>query len=192
VWLAASLPEAEEAAVIAAHRAALRLAHRLLLIVVPETADRADALGRQMEEAEGWTVARRATDQEPDPETEVYLADTASEFGLWYRLAPLTFLGGSLYGAGCQRDPFEPAALGSVILHGPRHGDWSASFARLNEARATRPVATASDLAEALGDLMSPDRAARMAQGAWSVTSAGADETDRLVALLRDRLAAGA
>jgi 3-deoxy-D-manno-octulosonic-acid transferase len=185
VWLAAGLPEAEDAAVIGAHRAALRLAHRLLLIIVPDRPERADALARQIEAAEGWTVARRSADEEPDEETEVFLADVPSEMGLWYRLAPITYLGGSLYGAGSRHDPFEAAALGSAILHGPQTGDWRAAMARLTEARATRPVSSPVDLAEGLADLLSPDRAARLAQAAWAVTSAGAEVTDRVVLLVR-------
>jgi 3-deoxy-D-manno-octulosonic-acid transferase len=190
VWLAACLPQEEEAAVIAAHRNALRLAHRLLLVIVPEAPDRSDPLARQIAEAEGWTVARRSMEQEPDAETEVYLADAAAELGLWYRLAPITFLGGSLHGAGSLRDPYEPAALGSAILHGPHPGDWATSFARLGEARATRSVGSAGELGDAVGDLLSPDRAARMAQAAWAVSSAGAEVTDRVVMLLRELLAA--
>ncbi|MCE2738707.1 MAG: 3-deoxy-D-manno-octulosonic acid transferase [Rhodobacter sp.] len=185
VWLATGLPEAEDAAVIGAHRAALRLAHRLLLIVVPDRPERADALARQIEAAEGWTVARRSADEEPDEETEVFLADVPSEMGLWYRLAPITYLGGSLYGAGSPFDPFEAAALGSAILHGPQTGEWQAAMARLTEARATRPVSSPVDLAEGLADLLSPDRAARLAQAAWAVTSAGAEVTDRVVLLVR-------
>jgi len=185
VWLATGLPEAEDAAVIGAHRAALRLAHRLLLIVVPDRPERADALAQQIEAAEGWTVARRSADEEPDEETEVFLADVPSEMGLWYRLAPITYLGGSLYGAGSPCDPFEAAALGSAILHGPQTGEWQAAMARLTEARATRPVSSPVDLAEGLADLLSPDRAARLAQAAWAVTSAGAEVTDRVVLLVR-------
>jgi 3-deoxy-D-manno-octulosonic-acid transferase len=192
VWLAACLPEVEEAAVIAAHRAALRLAHRLLLVIVSDRPDRGDLLGRQLADDQGWTVARRSMDQEPGDETEVYLADAAAELGLWYRLAPITFLGGSLYGTGCLRDPFEPAALGSAILHGPRPGGWSTSFSRLNEARATRIVGTPAELGDAVGDLLSPDRAARMAQAAWAATSAGTEVTDRVVAVLHEMLAARA
>ena len=45
------MPQAEEAAVIAAHRAALRLSHRLLLILVPEQAARAEALAERVEES---------------------------------------------------------------------------------------------------------------------------------------------
>ena len=188
VWLAAGLPEVEETAVIEAHRAALRLAHRLLLIVVPQDQARACDLATRMEEGEGWQVARRAAEQEPDSETEVYIADTAAEFGLWYRLAPVTFLGGSLFGGGCLRDPLEAAALGSAIVHGPRPGAFGAIFGRLGAARAARPVASSADLAEALGDLLSPDRAARLAQAAWSVASDGVETTNKVLSLIRDML----
>ncbi|NGQ89581.1 3-deoxy-D-manno-octulosonic acid transferase [Rhodobacter sp. HX-7-19] len=185
VWLAAALPEAEEAAVIAAHRSALRLAHRLLLIVVPKEASRIEALAQKMEKEEGWTVARRSAEEEPEPETEVYIADGEGEFGLWYRLAPITFLGGSLAGGGCLRDPLEPAALGSAILYGPRPGIHGSTFGRLGAARAARAVGSAADLAEALADLLSPDRAARLAQAAWAVASDGAEATERVMDLIR-------
>lgn len=185
VWLAASLPEAEETAAITAHRSALRLAHRLLLVVVPEDPARAEPLAARMEADEGWTVARRSEDHEPDPETEVYIADNPAEFGLWYRLAPITFMGGSLSGQGCIRDPLEAAALGSAILYGPRPGMFGTTFGRLGAARAARAVGTPADLAEALGDLLSPDRAARLAQAAWAVTSDGAETTEHIHGLIR-------
>jgi 3-deoxy-D-manno-octulosonic-acid transferase len=188
VWLAAAIPEGEEAAVIAAHREALRLAHRLLLILVPADPARAPALAAQMEANEGWTVAQRGLEQEPDTETEVYIPDSALEFGLWYRLAPVTFLGGSLGGEGCIRNPMEPAALGSAILYGPRPGAFGAAFGRLGAARAARAVASGHDLAEALGDLLSPDRAARLAQAAWGVASDGAEVTERVLDIIRATL----
>ncbi|MFT4150989.1 MAG: glycosyltransferase N-terminal domain-containing protein [Paracoccaceae bacterium] len=188
VWLAAAVPEAEEDAVIAAHREALRLAHRLLLILVPQTADRATPLSRRMEEAEGWIVAQRAAEEEPTPETEVYIPDGQSEMGLWYRLAPITFMGGSLSGEGCLRNPLEPAALGSAITYGPRPGPWRAAFGRLGAARAARAVGSPRDLSDSLGDLMAPDVAARLAQAAWAVASEGAEVTDRVLSILRRTL----
>ena len=185
VWLAAALPEMEETSIIAAHRAALRMAHRLLLIIVPQDPGRADALARRLEEEEGWIVARRSADQEPDPETEVYIADSASEYGLWYRLSPITFMGGSLLGAGCARDPLEPAALGSAILYGPRPGAFGVTFGRLGAARAARAVGSGADLGDAIGDLLSPDKTARLAQAAWAVASDGAEVTERVMSLIR-------
>jgi 3-deoxy-D-manno-octulosonic-acid transferase len=188
VWLAAALPEVEESAVIAAHRAALRQSHRLLLILVPENPARAEPLARHLAETEGWTVARRGADEEPEEDTEVFIAENQAEMGLWYRLAPITFLGGSLYGNGPLRDPFEAAALGSSILRGPKLGDWAGPLTRLAEGRAARLTGSASELAEGLADLLSPDRAARLAQAAWAVASTGAEVTDRVILTVREML----
>ena len=190
IWLAAAVPQAEEAAVIAAHRAALRLSHRLLLILVPEQAARAEALAAELEAMEGWIVARRAVDEEPDTETAVYLPDSAEEYGLWYRLAPVTYIGGSLAGEGALRNPLEPAALGSAIIYGPRPGPYGTVFGRLGAARAARAVGSANDLAEALGDLLAPDRAALAAQAAWTVASDGAEVTEKVLLRLRQLIGA--
>lgn len=187
LWFAASLPEAEEEAVFSAHRSALRQAHRLLLVILPEDPARAQALS-ELAQSEGWAVAHRAQDQEPEPETELFIVDNPAEIGLWYRLAPITFLGGSLSGTGCLRDPMEAAALGSAILHGPRAGVHGQAFGRLGAARAARAVSSATDLADALGDLLSPDRTARLAQSAWAVASDGAEVTEALLQYIRRRL----
>ncbi len=188
IWLAACVTQAEEASVIAAHREALRLSHRLLLILVPHDPGRAADLATMLEADEGWSVAQRGKGEDPTVETEVYLPEDTTEFGLWYRLAPVTFLGGSLSGKGCARDPLEPAALGSAILHGPRTGPHGAVLDRLAAARATRRVGSEAELMQALGDLLSPDRASRQAQAAWDVATQGADVTLRIVTLIRQIL----
>lgn len=188
VWLAAGVPKSEEAAVIAAHRSALRLAHRLLLILLPQEPARAAILAEQMEAKEGWMVAQRGLEQEPEADTEVYIPDSVAEYGLWYRLAPITFMGGTLLGDGCARNPMEPAALGSAILYGPRPGEYGTMFGRLGAALAARAVGSPTDLGDALADLLSPDRAARLAQAAWAVASDGVDVTDRVVDLAKEML----
>lgn len=184
VWLAAGLPEAEEGLVIEAHRTTLRLTHRLLLIVAPENADRAVPLADRMERVEGWTVARRAAEEEPDPDVQVLVADGLSELGLWLRLAPVTYLGGSLTPGGCRIDPMAAAALGTVAIHGPRVGDHGGAIGRLAGAQASALVGSASDLAATLAELQSPERAARYAQAAWAVASEGSEVTDQVADLL--------
>lgn len=185
VWLAVAVPEAEEDAVIAAHRAALRLTHRLLLILVPQSPGRVDTLAERLEAAEDWQVARRGAEEDPEAEIAVYLPEDDHELGLWYRLAPVTFLGGSLAGEGAIRNPLEPAALGSAILHGPRPGPHGAIFGRLGAARGARAVGSAADLAEVLPDVLAPDRAARLAQAAWSVATEGTEVTERVLTRIR-------
>ena len=189
IWLAADVCPTELPDVIAAHRAALQLAHRLLLILVPTASSTsastsAAILAEKLETDEDWRVAVRRNEQDPGPEVEVYIVD-ASEYGLWYRLAPVTFLGGSLDGSGCSRNPMEPAAHGSAILYGPRPGLYGLACGRLGAARAARMVASGGDLAGALGDLLSPDRAARQARAAWAVASEGAEVTEQVMTLIR-------
>lgn len=185
VWFAACLPQSEESAVIATHRSVQSHAHRSLLILAPEDPVRAEVLADTLDRDEGWIVARRSKDEEPEADVDVYLADGPEDYGLWYRLAPITFLGGSLSGQGCLRSPMEPAALGSAILYGARAGNFGTLFGRFGTARAARSVGSAGDLADAVGELLSPDRAARLAQAAWEITSEGADATSHVMKTIR-------
>lgn len=189
VWLAVSCPPAEEEAVIAAHANVLRLAHRMLLILVPTDPARAPALAERLAQ-EGWDVAQRAQEEEPEAETQVFITDGETELGLWYRLAPVTFMGGTLAANGGGRSPMEPAALGSAIIHGPDVAPYPEAYARLGEARATRLVASAGELAVALAEVIAPDRAAQLAHNAWAASSGGAEVTDRVAQILLERIAA--
>ncbi len=186
VWFATSLPVEEEAAVLQAHRTGLQQAHRLLLILMPDDPTRAEAMAERIEASEGWAVALRSRDEEPNPETEVFIVDNPAEYGLWYRLSPVSFLGGSLLGSGALRDPQEAAALGSAILHGPRHGRFGPFFARLAAARAARPVSRPEVLGEALGEVLALERTARLAQSAWTVATDGAEVTESTIDRIRN------
>lgn len=188
VWLAMGVPEAEDDAVAAAHLSALRLAHRLLLILVPDQSGRAGALAERLRGQFGLDTVLRSSEADPVEEAQVYVADVEGELGLWYRLAPMTFLGGTLAGPGPLRPPFEPAAMGSAILHGLELGAEAAAFDRLRQAGASRVVPGAGDLGEAVGDLLAPDRCARLAQAAWGVGSTGVEATALAVTLAAELL----
>ncbi len=191
VWLAAGLPASEADLVFDAHAAALERTHRLLLVVVPADPAAGAALAARAAARCGG-AALRSADQYPTHQEAVYVADTEGEYGLWYRLAPVCLLGGTLAGPGPLRAPSEPALLGSAILHGPQGGDEAEVLARLDAARAARAVSDAAGLAEAVGDLLAPDRAALLAHNAWAVMTAGGAVTDRLAALVLDALPAAA
>ena len=187
VWLAAAVPPAEIEAVLAAQAHAQHHAHRMLLILAPDQPDDALELGDRLTDA-GWAVASRSLEGEPDAETEIFLADDPAEYGLWYRIAPVSYMGGTLIGAAGQgRSPFEPASLGSAVVHGPQTAPFAADYARLDEARAARSIHDDTSLGEAIADLMSPDRAAVLAHNAWAVTSGGAAAAEAIVrAILRE------
>ena len=186
VWLAASTHEGEEKLVLQAHRLAMRASPRLLLILVPRHPERGDAIASLLKD-EGWRFTRRSAQEGLADDAQVYLADTMGEMGLWYRLAPISFVGGSLVAIG-GHNPFEPAALGSAIVHGPYVTNFVDIYQRLTQAEAARLSASPDKLAGHVIDLLSPETAAGMATAAWGVISEGADVTDRALALIMDTL----
>lgn len=186
VWLAAATHAAEDSVVMAAHAAATRHAHRLLLILVPDDPARGPNLAERLQ-GEGWDVAIRSEEAEPEPETQVYIADTEGELGLWLRLASVSFLGGTL-SANTGADPFCAAALGSAIMHGPAVGAYPDHYGRLDRARAARTVRDERSMISALEELLAPDRAATVAHAAWEVATAGNVATERVVRRLIEAL----
>lgn len=182
VWLAASTHPGEEALVAAAHRSARRNAHRLLLIIAPRHPDRGPEIAKTLR-ADGWRVGLRSDGDQPDAVVEIYVADTLGEMGLWYRIAPLSFLGGSLVPIG-GHNPFEPAALGSAIVHGPHIENAQEIYDRLDAAGGAREVSGVDNLAKAVSELSEPHRAAEMAHAAWEVSSSGAEASEAAEALI--------
>lgn len=181
LWVAASTHEGEEIAAARAHAHALRSWQRLLMVLVPRHPDRADSIEGALREA-GWKVARRSKSEAIQSDTQVYLADTLGEMGLWYRLCAVSFVGGSLVEVG-GHNPFEPAALGSAILHGPHVENFAEIYERLTAVGGAKLV-SGETLGAAISAGLEPDEAARMAHAAWEVCSSGADVTERAVDLL--------
>lgn len=186
IWLASSTHEGEEELMSTTHRHLVRKMHRLLMVLVPRHPERGPAIAEALR-ADGWDVAMRSAGDEIDLDTQIYLADTLGELGLWYRVAPVSFIGGSLVEVG-GHNPFEPAALGSAIIHGPHVFNFVDIYARLAEAGACRSVDSPEALAEAVDDLLAPHRAASMAHAAWEVSSRGAQVTDLAVSEVLDQL----
>lgn len=187
VWQAAMAVPEEMPCLMQAHRAALRHAHRLLMIVVPDDPDRAQEFAAALA-GSALTVARWSLGEMPEENVQVLLADTHGEIGLWYRLAPVTLMGASLAPGHGGRNPYEPAALGSAILHGPNVEAHADAYARLAEAGAARRVDDSDRLSAALARLIAPDQAAIMAHAAWEVVSEGAEVTDMVTDLVLDML----
>ncbi|WP_238365161.1 3-deoxy-D-manno-octulosonic acid transferase [Mesobacterium pallidum] len=187
VWLAARLAADEVCEVLEAHQRALRTAHRLLLILVPEDPEAPEPFIDALQDS-GLAYVQWSTGGWPDEQTEVILADTRGEMGLWYRLAPITFVGGSLASGTGGHDPYEAATLGSAIIYGPHVRRHLAAYNRLAAAGAARVVKDASGLAAAVTWLIAPDVSASMAHSAWECLSEGAEVTDQVVDLALDLL----
>lgn len=187
IWAAVACPLSEADAVLSAHGQALRLAHRMLLILVPDDISQGQEFVERAAD-QGIAASLRSREEPIDDEVQALIADTEGELGLWYRLAPVTYLGGTLTGEGNGRNPLEPAALGSAVIAGTRARRHADAHARLAEARALRLVRSSTALAEAVGELIAPDRAALLAHNAWQVSSGGAEAANAVQQAIFDLL----
>lgn len=165
VWLAASTHAGEEGIVADAHRQLSRFHPRLLTIIVPRHPARGDRIEVMLAER-GLCVTRRSRTEPITGQTDIYLADTMGELGLFYALAGIAFVGGSIAAKG-GHNPFEAARLDCAVLHGPHIANCAGMAAELDAAGAAETVRDAEELAQAVSALLhNPQlRAARAAAG---------------------------
>lgn len=191
VWVAASThPGAEEAAVFAAQQAARARLDGLLAVVAPRHPERGAELARAAA-ARGLRAALRSRGAAPDAATGVYVADTLGELGLFYRAAPLAFIGGSIARRG-GHNPVEAIRLGCAVLTGPDLANFSAVAADLHAAGALRTVADAGELAAAVGGLLADSAArARLAARQARAIAGRAGALDAVLAALAPLLPGG-
>ncbi len=180
VWVAASTHAEEEAIVLGAHRRLLPRYPDLLTIVVPRQTERGGPIVERAG-AEGLRADLRSAGQPPGPDTQVYVADTMGELGLFYRLVTAVFIGKSLAGGGGQ-NPIEAAKLGCAILHGPLIGNFQDVYRLLDEDHGAAMVADGEALARMLDQLFA-DAAElrRMGQAASDAVARGGGATDRIM-----------
>ncbi len=174
LWLLASSHPEDEAPALDAHRNRLAEDPAALLVIAPRDPNRAPAIS-DATVALGLTVARKSRSPHPAPATQVHIVDAFGDLGLWYRLAPLALIGGT-FGPTEGHNPWEPAALGCAILHGPRIANFAADFAALDGAGAACAVTP-----QTLGSALMQDHAA-MAARALALSQAAKDSLSPLAA----------
>lgn len=152
VWLASSTHSGEEEIAAKVHRQLKAKHPGLLSVIVPRHPDRGPEIAAQLR-AQGLVVAQHSAGEAMGPETDIYLADTMGELGLFYRLAGIAFIGKSLVPLGGQ-NPLEAARLDCAIVHGPHMMNFEAITRRLKASDAATEVADAKGLEAAVARLL--------------------------------------
>jgi 3-deoxy-D-manno-octulosonic-acid transferase len=152
VVVAASTHPGEEEQLVQAHRTLAGFFPSLLTIIVPRHPDRGAAIA-DLVAASGLYGALRSREELPISATDIYVADTMGELGLFYRLAPIVFMGGSLVEHGGQ-NPIEAVKLGASIVHGPHVFNFTDVYEALDAAGGARRVDTQEMLVKQLGQLL--------------------------------------
>jgi 3-deoxy-D-manno-octulosonic-acid transferase len=151
VWLAASTHPGEDEIILATHRLLAPDHPGLLTVIVPRHPQRGPGIAAL---AGDLSVARRGAGQDGGPGVAVYVADTLGELGLFYRLARVALIGGSLVPHGGQ-NPLEAARLGCPIITGPHHFNFGEIITRLSAAHALVETPDGPGAAQALAATLS-------------------------------------
>ncbi len=157
IVLAASTHPGEEELLADAHRTLAGYFPQLLTVIVPRHPDRGELVARTIG-ATGLNVALRSREELPTAVTDIYVADTMGELGLFYRLAPIVFMGGSLVEHGGQ-NPIEAVKLGASIVHGPHVFNFTDVYEALDAAGGARRADSPDALMKQLGRLLSDPKA---------------------------------
>lgn len=173
VLLAAQTHAGEDETILPAHDILQARFPDLLTIIVPRHIERATDIAML---CGARPCARRSTGDAITPQTAVYIADTLGELGLFYRLANLCFLGGTLVPMG-GHNPLEPAQLHCAVLAGPHIANARPAFNAILTAQGFGRVDNSADIAHAAQRLLSDTSAAKTAAEAaarGAATLAGA------------------
>jgi 3-deoxy-D-manno-octulosonic-acid transferase len=158
IVVAASTHPGEEDILLEAHKTLAGFFPSLLSVIVPRHPDRGEAIARSVT-ASGLQAALRSREELPTATTDIYVADTMGELGLFYRLAPIVFMGGSLVEHGGQ-NPVEAVKLGAAVVHGPHVFNFTDVYEALDGSGGARMADTQETLVKQLGQWLA-DPAAR-------------------------------
>jgi len=157
VWLAASTHPGEDDMAALAHLAMKQERPDLLTVIVPRHPDRGPPIAKLLA-GSGLKVALRSEGKLPEPETDIYVADTIGELGVFYNLVPVAFVGGSLVPHGGQ-NPVEAIKLGAAVVTGPHWRNFADAYEALLEAQGAIQVSDAPALASAVLSLLEDGKA---------------------------------
>ncbi len=187
LFLAASTHPGEDDIILAAHKQLRHQVPSLLTVLLPRHPHRGKDIAHMAEQA-GLPTCLRSERGLPDSRCQVYVADTIGEIGLFYSLADLSFIGGSLVPHGGQ-NPVEAIKLGASVLAGPHHFNFLSLYRALFYAGGARQVLSAEDMAESVAALLhDPEARRRMQDQARKVVAELSGALERTLAEILPRL----
>ena len=113
LWLASSTHNDEERRIAKIHKRLKKKFPDILTIIAPRHPQRGPEIQKEIRELELQTALRSAG-EEITRQTDIYIADTIGEMGLWYDVAKVVFIGGSLIPHGGQNF-IEPSRMRDAV-----------------------------------------------------------------------------
>ena len=164
-WVFASTHKGEEEMACRIHTILKNNIPNLLTIIVPRHPERRDQIMETCQDFDLNIMLRTDDKYAPEQETDVYIADTLGELGLFYRLCPVSCIGRSFSeDGGGGHNPLEAAQLSSAVIHGPNVQNLQEIYNDMNEAGAALRMAHESQMTGTLLDLLTDKTALKNLQ----------------------------
>ncbi len=181
VWAVSSTHEDEEYQIGCFLKELEKEVPNLLTIIAPRHPKRGEEIKARLQNECHLDTALRSAGEPITPETEVYIADTIGELGLWYKLCPIVFIGGSLIPHGGQNF-MEPARMQDAVLVGPHMHNFKEAMAHALQAQGVIQVKDAQELHTEVAKLLSDKQyLAQKAQLAYDWAMSEAKVLDGIV-----------
>lgn len=184
LWVASSTHDGEEEDISAAHHIVTTQHPDALLILVPRHPERGDQVAATLK-AKGWNTARRSNGDPITQTTQIYLADTLGETGLWYARAPIVFVAGSFTAVG-GHNPYEPAHFDCAVLHGPQFANFALAYGDMAAADACVEVKNADDLGHTVSQLFGTARLSTLQSNAKTFVEGAQNAREHVARTLLD------
>ena len=157
IWCAASTHEGEDEIILAAHELIMAEKPNALLVLAPRHPQRSAAVARLIE-ARGLRYSQTGYAEDVSPDVNIILIPKMGQLGLAYRLANVSFVGGSLIDGLSGHNPLEPARLGSAVLTGQYVDSFADVYRELGAAGGVKTVHSPEGLAEAVLELWEDEK----------------------------------
>ncbi|MBQ7659269.1 MAG: 3-deoxy-D-manno-octulosonic acid transferase [Alphaproteobacteria bacterium] len=157
IWLVSSTHDDEEFKIGRFLKDLEKKIPHLLTVIAPRHPHRGIEIKQKLENDFGLKVSLRSNDEKITPETNVYVADTIGELGIWYELIDVVFIGGSLIAHGGQNF-MEPSRYRDAVIVGPHMFNFTDAMNRAKRADAIIQVNDVLELIDMVQKLLTtPD-----------------------------------
>lgn len=152
LWMASATHADEEVRIAQVHQNLKKVFPDLCTLIAPRHPQRGPEIQESINKL-GLQTALRSAGEKISPQTDIYIADSIGEMGIWYTLCPLVFIGGSLIPHGGQNF-MEPSRFRDAVVVGPHMHNFTDAMNRAKKADAIMQINDTAELQNLLEQLL--------------------------------------
>ena len=186
VFLAASICKGEEIILLDVYSRLKNHYEDLLMIITPIDLTRASDI-KKLLTSNDLQVTLRSKNEVISNNTNIYIADQADELGIFYKISPIVFIGGTMLNNIGGHNPIEVAKLRSAIIMGSDTANYDIIVKEMQEKKACIQVLSVNDLYKNLHKLLSnPIEQENMATNAFQFIQNKSSNMETLLKVIHE------